>query len=331
MREASPSLPHATETEMTRSDLDRTGRITVGPNWLKRTRSLAALFIAVALLLWPASAFAVLGTLTDDAYTDSANPATNFGNQPVLKAGGTFTSYIQFGSLNLPAGTTGAQISKANLKLYVQSGSGTVTVCEIAASWSESTITFNNGPLCGATLGTIGVSGSARYVTIDITSAVQGWVDTPATNFGVSLTSSASIAFIAKESGSLSHDATLDITLVETGATGATEPTGAAGPTGTTGPTGPSGPTGPAGPTGPIGPTGQTGATGVQGIQRPTGPTGAAGATGATGPTGATGATGPTGATGAAGPTGPTGAAAGSPDRPHAARSKSRARTCAGV
>jgi hypothetical protein len=46
----------------------------------KKTWLYTALFIVTALLLGPISAYAMQVTVTDDAYTDSANSATNFGN-----------------------------------------------------------------------------------------------------------------------------------------------------------------------------------------------------------------------------------------------------------
>jgi hypothetical protein len=340
MQEASPSSPHATETKMTPSDRRR--RNDVGTNWLRKTGSLAALLIT-ALLLWPVSAYAVMGVLTDDTTADSSKPTTPQGNVAPLSiknASPSQKAYIKFGDLNLPASvTSGTQIDQAILKVFIQRvfTGGTVELHLVTSSWNEDTMTNSPAATIGALIATsasLTASDENTYLTFDVTNEVKDWVDLITANNGLAIISGgvANITLIAKESGTLGHDASLDITLTETGAagpTGPTGPTGATGPAGATGadggtgPTGPAGATGAAGATGPTGPAGATGATGATG---PEGATGAAGATGPTGPagaTGATGATGPAGATGAVGPTGPAGAtgatgATGSPGAPGA-------------
>jgi Collagen triple helix repeat (20 copies) len=110
-------------------------------------------------------------------------------------------------------------------------------------------------------------STAGQYVTLDVTSLVQNWITTPATNFGVALSSgTANLLLDSKENDETAHPATLDITITSTGAQG------------------------PQGIPGPIGPQGIQGVPGANGAQGPAGPAGANGAPGAPGANGTIGA-----------------------------------------
>jgi hypothetical protein len=55
---------------------------------------------------------------------------------------------------------------------------------------------------------------AVQYVTLDVTSLVQGWVTAPATNFGLALTSTAADVLLdSKENDETGHAASLDITI----------------------------------------------------------------------------------------------------------------------
>jgi citrate lyase alpha subunit len=83
-----------------------------------------------------------------------------------------------------------------------------VTVCRPSTSWTEGTITFATQPSPSCDLAVSSMTATpSKYATIDVTDLVQDWVDSVVPNNGVVLTSSNSIVFIAKEGGSLSHDA----------------------------------------------------------------------------------------------------------------------------
>ena len=93
---------------------------------------------------------------------------------------------------------------------------------------------------------TPGVSGT--YVTFDITGLVQGWVTTPASNYGIALTSaSGNVLLDSKENDQTGHAASLNVTVTSMGPQGIPGTNGTNGATGSPGPQGPSGPTGPAG------------------------------------------------------------------------------------
>lgn len=266
----------------------------------------------VSLFLLAANAFAQSGPPTADVLTYSSNPNTNYGSYTALfvqKGTVTSRSYLKFNLGTLP---TGANVSKATLRLYVNQvvTPGSFDVYQLNTTWSESALTYNNAPALGTSATgnhPVAFTSSSlnQFIVIDITPLVQGWVNGTIVNNGVALaltTTSGAVAFDSKESIYTSHQPELEVAL--TGPAGPAGPQGPQGPEGqnsTTGPQGTpgqTGATGPSGPQGPIGLTGPQGATGAQGAQ---------GLTGATGPIGPQGPQGQTGATGQIGPQGPIG------------------------
>ena len=259
----------------------------------------------------PVSMFAQALTPLADAYYVPGN-STNFGGAPSVTVGSlSSVGLIQFDTTTLPPGTTASQIQSAFLTVFVNkvNAAGTIAVNQAVGSWGELTVTGTSGfPAQGASVGSFSVTVANAFLSIDATSAVQGWVTTPSSNNGFMLTSSGGSAqFDSKENTNTSHAAVLTIVLSSSGPAGPTGPTGPQGPAGATGPTGPTGPQGSAGVAGPTGPTGPQGNAGSAGPTGPTGPQGNAGSTGPTGPTGPVGPTGPQGPTGPLGPTGPQG------------------------
>lgn len=266
-------------------------------------------FAAIFVLLATRSALAVQATLIADAHVSSAQPDVNSGTLSNLNVGGGYTALLQFDLGVLPSGTTAAQITRATLRLYCNRADtpGALSMAPVSSQWGEYSVTYNTLPATGSTLGSGQVSAVGQFITIDLTSAVQSWVDAPASNNGLALTAdSAVLQFDSKENDQTAHAPELEIALAA-GGSGTTGPQGPAGPEGPAGPVGPAGPAGPQGPAGLQGPVGPAGATGLQGPQGAQGPVGAQGATGPQGAQGAKGATGATGATGAQGPTGPAG------------------------
>ena len=201
-------------------------------------------FIRQILLL------AVLSTLaqaqvmvTDDANTSSAYPTRNFGSSIALLVGSGSNTYIKFSLANLGAGVTGSNVSKATLIFYTDYvlTAGTMDVYQVNGSWSEGKITWNNAPALGTQLFSAVSVSNTGYLSLDLTSTVQAWLNSTLANNGIALVptsgSSISVSFDSKENILTSHTAQLSLVLVS------------AGPQGPQGPQGPSGATGPAGPT----------------------------------------------------------------------------------
>jgi len=239
-----------------------------------------------------------------DTYVSSVTPKTNYGASPILVVQNGTTAFIQFNLSGLP---TGASVNKATLRLYVDGvlASGSFDVFPVNGAWSESTLTYNTPP---PTLGasatgnkSIAIASSSfnKFVLVDITSLVQGWVNGTTVNNGVALaltTTSGIFSFDGKESLLTGNGPELEIVLG-----GLVGPPGQQGIQGIQGAKGDKGDVGPVGATGAQGQTGPQGATGAQGPQGPNG------LTGATGPQGTTGPQGPIGLTGLQGPQGPAG------------------------
>jgi Collagen triple helix repeat (20 copies) len=300
--------------------------------------------------LTPGAVWAQVYSAVADTYISQTNPANNSGNigtmtvGPLGSPGIGNAALVQIDISRLIAlGINASQIQQATFTVYVHTVgvAGGLDLATLTSPWTENGVTFNTAPIpSGAIVSNVPVTVSNSYVTFDITSVLQGWVATPATNNGLQITAALAqpgtqVILDTKESTTTSHPAFIDVVLAATGTPGATGPIGATGATGVAGPVGATGATGATGvgtagatgATGIAGPAGATGATGANGVAGPAGATGATGANGVAGPAGATGATGANGvagpagatgaagaagakgATGAAGPTGPAGAA----------------------
>lgn len=275
------------------------------------TRPLVIPVLVVAASVLLPSLQAADARLAGDTYISSASAASNFGTATNLVVAPGNAALIQFDLSQVPAS---ANVASAYLVVYVNkvSPGGTLNFATVTAGWSELGVTFNTQPTVGATFASASASVGNTFVLVDVTSVVQSWLATPATNFGIEITG-ASVQIDSKENLSTSHPASLQLTITgpagATGASGAIGPPGATGPTGPAGATGAAGPQGATGPTGPFGPTGPSGAIGAQGLAGPVGPTGPTGPVGATGATGTAGAAGLAGFQGPSGPRGPTGPA----------------------
>ncbi len=224
--------------------------------------------IACLLLSFTPAAQATEATLIADAHVSAARPSVNSGSISNLYVGSGYTALVQFDLGSLPASTTAAQVSKATLRLYCNrvDSSGSVTLQAVGSSWGEYSVTFATLPSLGAILQTAQVTQTGAYITFDVTGTVQGWINSPASNSGLALTSAAAaVQFDSKENDLTAHPAALDITLSNQGPTGASGPAGAAGAIGATGTTGAPGPAGAAGPAGLAGPQGPAGGLSYQG------------------------------------------------------------------
>src|SRR6202012_5069186 len=111
-----------------------------------------------------------------DSYVNSAYPTTNYGALTNLYVGGSGTTFIQFDLSSLPSGTTSSQISMATLRVFVNrvNTSGPVTVQAVTGSWSESGITYASMPAIGSTVSSFTPAAANQFITVDVTSLVQG-------------------------------------------------------------------------------------------------------------------------------------------------------------
>ena len=90
--------------------------------------------------------------LTDDAYTKGDAVSRNFGSNPVLNVSPVETAYVKFKiSSTIPTGTSGADVARAALKLYLGnvSSPGKLDVYLVTSAWNESSVTFNSAPSIG--------------------------------------------------------------------------------------------------------------------------------------------------------------------------------------
>ena len=211
-------------------------------------------------LAWAAcTARATEAPVSADASVNSAYSAVNYGTLTNLYVNSASTTLLQFDLSSLPAGTSASQISKATLVVYVNriNTSGVVTVQPVTSSWSESSVTYATIPSLGSAAASFTPTVAGQFVSIDVTALVQGWINAPSGNYGLSLsTTSGDVLFDSKENDETGHAAHIDITVTSQGPQG---PAGPQGPIGSTGAAGPQGPAGPAGATGAAGPAGPQG------------------------------------------------------------------------
>jgi hypothetical protein len=237
----------------------------------------APLFVAAIVGGLPAPAAAVLARLSDDAHASQSARTANFGSAPTLLVQGpgaaAAQAYVRFDLTTLPAGTRGADIARAVLRLWVAkvTRGGMFDVHSVRGGWSEGALTAANAPGRGRDeLMGIPVSLQDRnhFLPVDVTELVQEWLDRTLENNGLVLMPNAagvSVEFDSKENAATSHEPELEITLRATGAAGPPGPVGPAGSAGLQGPAGERGPAGPAGPPGAAGPAGPAGPRGVDG------------------------------------------------------------------
>jgi hypothetical protein len=157
-------------------------------------------------------------TPSADAYTNSASPTTNYGANVLLDVdGATQAAYIQFNLASIPSTYTSADITKATLKLYVNTvpTAGSFNVDYVNGTWVENTITHNLAPALGTTIVAsvpITTADKNQFILIDVTAALQAWLSGTA-NDGIALVANGTFnaTFDSKENGATSHAPELDI------------------------------------------------------------------------------------------------------------------------
>src|SRR5262249_56270186 len=208
-----------------------------------RTILLTALFWSACLLAAPGSSFAQ-AALTDDADSNKGTVAT-------LNLANGVGVFIKFNiTSTLPANTPGSRVAKATMKLYVSTlkSPGTIDVFQIVNSWSERNISASQ-PIPGDLVQSgvvVHPDQEGKFIVFDVTPAVQQWLGTDgsgtggAPNNGVAIVArdGASLTFDSKENLQTSHEAQLNIQLVdETGPGGTVTNVSATAPLSVTNPT----------------------------------------------------------------------------------------------
>jgi hypothetical protein len=108
-----------------------------------------------------------------DSYVNADAPPTNYGNSTTLRVDGSpiVRSYLRFTVQGL-----NGTVTKAVLRIFANSAS----TSSIAASavtnstWTEGSITYNNAPSPGSSLGSSGPVTAGTWVSIDITAYISG-------------------------------------------------------------------------------------------------------------------------------------------------------------
>jgi len=190
----------------------------------------------------------------------------------------------------LPPQAIWSNVVKATLSVYAKNVivPGNLQVSGAKKEWNEATLSdltapaLSNNPDTGKAYATAAVTGSAKWVSFDVTELVRDWMDGTLPNNGFVLSAadgSLIVLLESKETASGNH-AELEIV---TGSLGQQGPQGIAGPQGSAGPQGPFGSPGKAGEPGVQGPQGVAGANGQQGAAGERGPTGERGPAGTEG------------------------------------------------
>ena len=175
-----------------------------------RLLSLLGLFV----FLW-GTAYAQITPL-GDSYINTADATTNYGAKTLLDVdGASQTTYIQFNLASIPST---ASVSQATLKLYVNTvaTAGSFNVDYVNGTWSEGKIDASNAPALGKAIASnvsVATADKNQYILVNVTSAVQAWLDGSETNNGLALVANSSFnaTFDSKENTTTSHPAELDI------------------------------------------------------------------------------------------------------------------------
>ncbi len=179
--------------------------------------------VVLALSVLSFSSLAQQSPPSADTFVSSATPSTNYGSSIILVVGSGSTTYMKF---NLSGVPTGATVSKATLRLFVDAVAtgGKFDVYNLPATptWSESTLNYNTPPpalgtsASGGNATTVSASSMNQFVLINITATVQGWLNTPSSNNGVALAlvgTTGLFSFDSKEAIVTSHEPELEIVL----------------------------------------------------------------------------------------------------------------------
>src|SRR5439155_14578183 len=127
-------------------------------------------------------------------------------------------TYLRFDAPSLPAGTTATDVARATLKLFINTVAkpGRLDVYQLAAPWSERTVTGATAPALGVLRAqgvTVAATDEAGFFTVDMTDMVRVWLSV-APPYGLALVSNPvgiSVLFDPKANSLTRHEAGLDM------------------------------------------------------------------------------------------------------------------------
>ena len=152
----------------------------------RAARSVRAFFawaLVAFLSFWTLPSQAATATLTPtaDAYVQNgANAAVNYGTATTLRIQASATAASNYEShLKFDTTSVSGVISNATLRIHAKlTATGTITTSAYGVpttTWGETTLTWNNKPAVGASLGSVVVNSTTfAYKDIDVTAYVQG-------------------------------------------------------------------------------------------------------------------------------------------------------------
>lgn len=186
--------------------------------------------IALAGMCTAASVHAATARLVADSYTLSTSPANKGKDKKLFIQGPPANpspqirkAYMQFDLSTLPGGLSGAQVSKATLRLFVSktTKAGSFDVVRLTSAWNEFGITGFAAPTEGTTEVSavpLTLTDKTVFKTIDVTAVVRDWIDGVLTNNGLALVPNVvdgiGAQLDSKESTGNSQVPELEITLV---------------------------------------------------------------------------------------------------------------------
>jgi hypothetical protein len=172
---------------------------------------LVLIFAAVSNVSGAVAAFNPIA----DTYVSEADPNTNYGTSTILRtnddsaASKRCRSYMRFSI----SGLTGPVVS-AKLILTSQDAMDDATIYEVAANWSESSLTWNNDIVTwGPAIGTLTAIPSYTQIELDVTPIVSS---NGVYSFGIKTTSLDNEDWYSRERTNLAQVPTLEITTSET-------------------------------------------------------------------------------------------------------------------
>lgn len=146
------------------------------------------------LVLPPAASAVTPFVAVADSYVDANNPTKNFGTRTYVKADASPTqvSYLKFTVSGFDS------VGYAVLHVHADSNHRTgVTVRAVTdTGWGEASITYQNAPAPGASLGATGPTTSGTWMTVDVSDVVTG---NGTYAFALTTTSGTSVKFSSRE------------------------------------------------------------------------------------------------------------------------------------